>query len=43
MYSHRCLAATDGKAYIGTYEIVHNDRPDRFYEIDCTKDFETVP
>ena len=29
------------KAYIRTYKIVHNDRPDRFYEIDYTKDFET--
>ena len=28
------------KAYIKTYEQVHNDRPDRFYEIDYTKDFE---
>ena len=29
------------KAYIRTYKIVHNDRPDRFYEIDYTKHFET--
>ena len=29
------------KACIRTYKIVHNDRPDRFYEIDHTKDFET--
>ena len=29
------------KACIRTYKIVHNDRPDRFYEIDYTKDFET--
>ena len=29
------------KAYIRTYKIVHNDRPDRFYEIDYTNDFET--
>ena len=29
------------KACIRTYKIVHNDCPDRFYEIDHTKDFET--
>ena len=29
------------KAYIKTYEIVPNDRPDRYYEIYYTKDFET--
>ena len=29
------------KACIRTYKIVHNDRPDRFYEIDHTKDFVT--
>ena len=29
------------KAYIRTYKTVHNDRPDRFYEIDYTKNFET--
>ena len=29
------------KACIRTYKIVHNDRPDRFHEIDYTKDFET--
>ena len=29
------------KACIRTYEIVNNDRPDGFYEIDHTKDFET--
>ena len=29
------------KACIRTYKIVHNDRSDRFYEIDYTKDFET--
>ena len=29
------------KAYIRTYKIVHNDRPDRFYETDYAKDFET--
>ena len=28
------------KAYIKTYKQVHNDRPDRFYENDYTKDFE---
>ena len=28
------------RAYIRTYKIVHNDRPDLFYEIDYTKDFE---
>ena len=36
-----CLAATDEKVYIKTYKIVHYDRPDRYYEIDYTKDFET--
>ena len=29
------------KACIRTYKIVHIDRPDRFYEIDHTNDFET--
>ena len=29
------------KAYFKTYKQVHKDRPDRFYEIDYTKDFET--
>ena len=29
------------KACIRTYKTVHNDRPDRFYGIDHTKDFET--
>ena len=29
------------KACIRTYKKIHNDRPDRFYEIDHTKDFET--
>ena len=29
------------KAYIKTYKVVHNDRPDRYYEKDYTKDFET--
>ena len=29
------------KACIKTYKQVHNDRPDRFYETDYTKDFET--
>ena len=29
------------KPYIRRYKIVHNHRPDRFYEIDYTKDFET--
>ena len=29
------------KTYIRSYKIVHNDRPDLFYEIDYTKDFET--
>ena len=29
------------KACMRTYKIVHNDRPDRFYEIDYTNDFET--
>ena len=29
------------KPFIKTYKQVHNDRPDRFYEIDYTKDFET--
>ena len=29
------------KAYIKTYKQVYNDRPDRFYETDYTKDFET--
>ena len=29
------------KAYIKTYKQVYDDRPDRFYETDYTKDFET--
>ena len=29
------------KAYIKTYKVVHNDRPDRYYDRDYTKDFET--
>ena len=29
------------KVCIRTYKKVHNDRPDQFYEIDHTKDFET--
>ena len=29
------------KAYIKTYKEVHNDRPDRYYEFDYTKDIET--
>ena len=29
------------KAYIKTYKEVHNDRPDRYYDFDYTKDFET--
>ena len=29
------------KAYIKTYKVAHNDRPDRYYEKDYTKDFET--
>ena len=29
------------QAYIRTYQIVHKDRPHRFYGIDYTKDFET--
>ena len=29
------------KAYIKTFRIVHNDRQDRYYEMDYTKDFET--
>ena len=29
------------KAYIKTYKVVHNDRPDRYYDMDYTKDFET--
>ena len=29
------------KAYIKTYKQVRNDRPDRFYDFDYTKDFET--
>ena len=27
------------KAYIKTYKVVHNDRPDRYYDMDYTKDF----
>ena len=30
------------KAYIKTCKIVHNDRLDRYYEMDYTKDFETL-
>ena len=29
------------KAYIKTYKEVHNDRPDRYFELDHSKDFET--
>ena len=29
------------KAYIRTFKIIHNYRPDRFYDIDYTNDFET--
>ena len=29
------------KAYISTYKVVHNDRPDRYYAMDYTNDFET--
>ena len=29
------------KAYIKTYKVVHNDRPDRHYDMNYTKDFET--
>ena len=29
------------KAYIKTYKVVHNDRPDRYYDRNYTKDFET--
>ena len=29
------------KAYIKTYKVVHNDRPDRYYDRDYAKDFET--
>ena len=29
------------KENIKTYKVVHNDRPDRYYEMDYTKDFET--
>ena len=29
------------KAYIKTYKVAHNDRPDRYYEKNYTKDFET--
>ena len=29
------------KAYIETYKLVHNNRPDRYYEMDYTADFET--
>ena len=29
------------KAYTKTYKVVHNDRPDRYYGMDYTKDFET--
>ena len=35
-----CLAATDGKSLYHIYKKVHIDRPDRYYEIDYTKDFE---
>ena len=28
------------KAYIKTYKVVHNDRPDRYYDMDYTEDFE---
>ena len=29
------------KAYIKTYKVIHNDRPDRYNEMDYTKNFET--
>ena len=29
------------KTYIKIYQEVHNNRPDRYYELDYTKDFET--
>ena len=29
------------KAYIKTYKTVHNDRPDRYYDMDYTQNFET--
>ena len=29
------------KAYIKTYKVVHNDRPDRYYNRDYTKYFKT--
>ena len=29
------------KAYIKTYKLVHNDRPDRYYEKDYTADYQT--
>ena len=29
------------KACIRTYEVVHSDSPDRYYETDYTQDFET--
>ena len=29
------------KAYIKTYKMVHNDRRDRYYDMDCTVAFET--
>ena len=29
------------KAFIKIYKQVHNDRPDRYYDFDYTKDFET--
>ena len=49
---HQCIKDTNGtpsvvwqqqmeKAYIKTYKEVHNDRPDRYYDFDYTKDFET--
>ena len=30
------------KAYIKTYEVVNSDWPDRYYDMDYTKDFETL-
>ena len=29
------------KTYNRTYKLIHNDRPDRYYEMDYTADFET--
>ena len=30
------------KAYIKTFKAVHNDCPDRYYDFDYTKNFETL-